>query len=74
MQMAPAVLGAHILHHRLPAARTALPADQPGGFQFGKLQMCFIWLRIKEHHFLFIKIIKFFRMLHEKAVAYNLLR
>ena len=45
-----------------------------GGFQLGKLQMCFIWLRIKEHHFLFIKIIKFFRMLHEKAVAYNLLR
>ena len=35
--MAPAVLGAHILHHRLPAARTALPADQPGGFQLGKV-------------------------------------
>ena len=34
-----------------------------GGFQLGKLQMCFIWFRIKEHHFLFIKIIKFFRML-----------
>ena len=37
VQTAPAVLGAHILHYRLPAARTALPADQPGGFQFGKV-------------------------------------
>ena len=44
-----------------------------GLLQFCQFQMGSIWLRIQNHHLLFIKLIECFRIFHKKAMTDHLL-
>ncbi|MPN30228.1 hypothetical protein SDC9_177691 [bioreactor metagenome] len=43
-------------------------------FKLCQLHMGSVWLSIQKHHFVFVKIIKGFCMVGEKAVAHHLFR